>query len=391
MSFSPASERGTSSAPVSGARGHGAAVEFRHVTKRYGAGADAVAVVDNLSLVVGAGELCVLVGPSGCGKTTTLRMVNRLVEPTEGQVLIDGRDVATEDATALRRRIGYVIQQTGLFPHQTVAQNVATVPRLLGWPAARITERVDELLALVGLDPGRVRQRYPAELSGGERQRVGVARAMAAEPVVLLMDEPFGAVDPIVRERLQDELQRLHRTLGTTIIFVTHDVDEAIKLGDRVAVFQVGGRLAQYAPPAELLARPASKFVARFVGSDRALKLLTLLTVADAPLRDASTVPGDTPDAPLVALDRTTTLNDALSAILGSAVGAAVVVDEAGRQQGILTLDAIGTALRAATGDSHAAPVGAVCEPLSEAGGRLPRDAPGDAPNPASPTVGSKP
>jgi osmoprotectant transport system ATP-binding protein len=318
-------------------------------------------------------------------------MDNRLVEPTEGQVLIDGRDVATEDATALRRRIGYVIQQTGLFPHHTVTQNVATVPRLLGWPAARVGERVDELLALVGLDPGRVRQRYPAELSGGERQRVGVARAMAAEPVVLLMDEPFGAVDPIVRERLQDEMQRLHHTLGTTIIFVTHDVDEAIKLGDRVAVFQVGGRLAQYAPPAELLARPASEFVARFVGSDRALKLLTLLTVGDAHLRDAPHSGGDTPP---VVLDWTTTLNDALSAILGSPLGVAVVVDEAGRQQGILTLEAIGAALRAATtstGGSNAAPLGAVREPLPKAGGLVRQDEPGDAPGSMPPAVGSKP
>src|SRR6266702_4031809 len=218
-----------------------ATVEFRHVSKSYD-GAQG-AVVD-LSLLVPAGDICVLVGPSGCGKTTSLKMVNRLVEPSTGQVLIDGQDVMTVEVTALRRRIGYVIQQTGLFPHQTVADNIATVPRLLGWPAPKRRARVEELLELIGLDPARVRDRYPAQLSGGERQRVGVARAMAAEPPVMLMDEPFGAVDPIVRERLQNEFLRLHRTLGTTVLFVTHDIDEAIKLGDRVAMMR-GGKLVQ--------------------------------------------------------------------------------------------------------------------------------------------------
>src|SRR5436853_2623726 len=257
-----------------------ATVEFRHVTKQYGPQG---AVVD-LSLVVPAGDICVLVGPSGCGKTTSLKMVNRLVEPTDGQVLIDNTDVMSVEVTALRRRIGYVIQQIGLFPHQTIADNVATVPRLLGWPRARVQNRVEELLELVGLDPGRVRQRYPSQLSGGERQRVGVARAMAAEPPVMLMDEPFGAVDPIVRERLQNEFLRLHRTLGTTVLFVTHDIDEAIKMGTRVAVMQQGGHLAQYAPPIDLLAHPASDFVSRFVGVDRGLKRLSLITVADVQL-----------------------------------------------------------------------------------------------------------
>jgi len=395
VTLSPASpaggQRAAADALAAGRPGRGAAVELRHVRKRYGAGRDSTTVVDDLSLTVAAGELCVLVGPSGCGKTTTLRMINRLVEPTAGQVLIDGRDVAAEEVTALRRRIGYVIQQTGLFPHQTIAANVATVPRLLGWPAARIAARVDELLTLVGLDPARVRQRYPAELSGGERQRVGVARAMAAEPPVLLMDEPFGAVDPIVRARLQDEMQRLHRALGTTIVFVTHDVDEAIKLGDRVAVLQEGGRLAQYARPAELLARPASEFVARFVGADRALKHLALLTVADASLADGPTVrdgqplgttatiaPGDPyvlavdaegrplrwvgrdaagapvgsstapAEPPLVVLRRGITLRDALAEILGSPAERGVVVDDAGRYLGLLTVEAIAVALRAA-------------------------------------------
>src|SRR5438128_2993536 len=251
-----------------------ATVEFRHVSKQYGPQG---AVVD-LSLVVPAGDICVLVGPSGCGKKTSLKMVNRLVEPSSGQVLIDGEDVMKAEVTALRRRIGYVIQQTGLFPHQTVADNIATVPRLLGWPKERIQLRVDELMKLIGLDPGRMRRRYPAQLSGGERQRVGVARAMAAEPPLMLMDEPFGAVDPIVRERLQNEFLQLQRTQGITVIFVTHDIDEAIKLGDRIAIMRTG-KLVQFAPPAELLAHPADDFVARFVGSDRGLKPRALLTV----------------------------------------------------------------------------------------------------------------
>src|ERR1700736_1000290 len=257
-----------------------APVEFRHVSKQYGPQG---AVVD-LSLFVPAGDICILVGPSGCGKTTSLKMVNRLIEPTSGQVLIDGEDIMSVEVTALRRRIGYVIQQIGLFPHQTVAENIATVPRLQGWPKERTRKRVEELLDLIGLDPDRVRNRSPAQLSGGERQRVGVARAMAAEPPVMLMDEPFGAVDPIVRERLQNEFLRLHRALGTTVLFVTHDIDEAIKMGTRVAVMQQGGHLAQYAPPAELLLHPANDFVSRFVGTDRGLKRLTLLTVADVNL-----------------------------------------------------------------------------------------------------------
>jgi osmoprotectant transport system ATP-binding protein len=373
----------------------GAAVEFEHVTKRFGRGAGpgAPAAVHDLSLHVPPGEICVLVGPSGCGKTTSLRMVNRLVEPTEGRVLIDGQDVARSELTALRRQIGYVIQQGGLFPHQTVAQNVGTVPRLLGWPEARIRERVDHLLALVGLDPERMRARYPGQLSGGERQRVGVARAMAAEPPVMLMDEPFGAVDPIVRERLQDELLRLHQQLGTTILFVTHDIDEAIKVGDRVAVMQEGGRLAQYASPLELLARPANEFVARFVGADRSLKRLALVAVADAPLAEihvvrvgesvraarerlaaggaahlllldegnrplgwlaAASLGGDDAvgreavSAPAAVLPAGLALRAALAHVLESPVPTGVVVDAEGRYRGGLTLEAIATALRAA-------------------------------------------
>ena len=364
-----------------------ATVEFRHVSKQYGPQG---AVVD-LSLLVPAGDICVLVGPSGCGKTTSLKMVNRLVEPSSGQVLIDGVDIMSVEVTALRRRIGYVIQQIGLFPHQTVADNIATVPRLLGWPAHKTRARVEELLELIGLDPARVRHRYPSQLSGGERQRVGVARAMAAEPPVMLMDEPFGAVDPIVRERLQNEFLRLHRTLGTTVLFVTHDIDEAIKMGTRVAVMQQGGHLAQYAPPTQLLLYPANDFVARFVGTDRGLKRLSLLTVADVkvepcivarvgePARIAWTraleagtnyvllldradrpqgwmrveqLTSDDPltadnvdtSSPLVTFE--TTLRDALSMLLASAVQTAVVIDERGRYAAVLTLDTLGVAFR---------------------------------------------
>ena len=364
-----------------------ATVEFSNVTKQYGP----QGAVNNLSLFVPAGDICVLVGPSGCGKTTSLKMVNRLVEPTSGQVLIDGEDVMRVEVTALRRRIGYVIQQTGLFPHQTIAENIATVPRLLGWPAQRITSRTEELLELIGLDPASVRNRYPAQLSGGERQRVGVARAMAAEPPVMLMDEPFGAVDPIVRERLQNEFLRLHRALGTTVLFVTHDIDEAIKMGSRVAVMQLGGHLAQYAPPGELLLHPASDFVSRFVGVDRGLKRLSLMTVSDVKLeRGVIAHVGDDPraarrdaleaeaqwillldarDAPLgwikvSALEpdhsfsqesvdasspfihHETTLRDALSLLLLSDVQTGVVVDDRGRYVGVLTFDEVALAFR---------------------------------------------
>ena len=258
----------------------GAVVAFEHVTKRYG-GPDAPPAVDDLTLTVPAGEICVLVGPSGCGKTTTMKMVNRLIEPTSGRITIDGQDVTSLPAVELRRRIGYVIQQVGLFPHLTVGENVAVVPRLLGWPARGSRERIDELLDLVGLEPAEYRDRYPAELSGGERQRVGVARALAADPPVMLMDEPFGAVDPIRRERLQNEFLRLQERVRKTVIFVTHDVDEAIKMADRIAILQRGGILAQYDTPAAILANPASEFVERFVGADRGLKRLSLGRVRD--------------------------------------------------------------------------------------------------------------
>src|SRR5918995_4367977 len=267
-----------------------ATVEFRHVTKRYDARARGTpGAVNDLSLTVPDGRICVLVGPSGCGKTTSLKMVNRLIEPTSGQILLDGVDVMTRDVTELRRTIGYVIQQVGLFPHQTIGENVVTVPRLMGWPKPRQRARAEELLALVGLEPDRYRDRYPSQLSGGERQRVGVARALAADPPIMLMDEPFGAVDPIVRDRLQNEFLRLQEELAKTILFVTHDIDEAIKMGDLVAVMQVGGHVAQAGPPAELLATPANDFVARFVGADRGLKRLSLTRVGDLDLQEVVT------------------------------------------------------------------------------------------------------
>ena len=316
----------------------GATVEFRDVTKRY---ADQVAV-DRLSFTVPAGKICILVGPSGSGKTTSLKMVNRLIEPTSGAILIDGQDVTTEEPTQLRRRIGYVIQQVGLFPHQTIAENVATVPRLLGWTRQRIDARVAELLSLVGLDPGRYARRYPAQLSGGERQRAGVARALAAEPPVMLMDEPFGAVDPIVRDRLQSELLRIQRELGTTVLFVTHDIDEAIRLGDRVAIMR-DGRLIQYAPPGELLAHPANEFVAQFVGSDRGLKRLGLLTVGGADIDAGVDRAGLDPKAPV--LQASSTLRDALARMLESGSQTAVVMD-GDRYLGVLTLAKIGQMIR---------------------------------------------
>jgi osmoprotectant transport system ATP-binding protein len=239
--------------------------------------------VDRLNLHIDAGEIVVFVGPSGCGKTTTLKMINRLIEPTSGTIKIEGRSVESVPVHELRRRIGYVIQQIGLFPHRTIRQNMATVPGLLDWDKVRINERVDELTDLVALDPEML-DRYPAELSGGQRQRVGVARALAADPPVMLMDEPFGAVDPIVRAHLQDELLALQQRLHKTIALVTHDIDEAIKLGDRVAILSEGGRLEQYGSPAEILREPANPFVADFLGTDRGIKRLSLIPISDLDL-----------------------------------------------------------------------------------------------------------
>ncbi len=265
-----------------------AAIRLERVSKRFaGASSDAV---EDLTLEVRQGEITVFVGPSGCGKTTTLKMINRLVEPTSGRIEIFGRDQTSMPVHELRRQIGYVIQETGLFPHRTIAENIATVPHLLGWPKARIRERVDELAELVGLEREQL-GRYPSELSGGQRQRAGVARALAADPPILLMDEPFGAVDPVVRARLQDELLGLQQRLHKTIVFVTHDIEEATKLGDRVAVLNLGGALAQYAPPAELLREPANAFVEEFLGRERGLRELSLIPVSDVALDSCTELP----------------------------------------------------------------------------------------------------
>jgi osmoprotectant transport system ATP-binding protein len=251
-------------------------IRLEGVSKLYD---DGTTAVHDLSLDVLPGELAVLVGPSGCGKTTTMKMVNRLIEPTSGRVLLDGEDVAHTSPVQLRRRVGYVIQQVGLFPHQTVRDNVATVPVLLGWDKSRTRRRVEELLELVGLEPSTYGRRYPSQLSGGQRQRVGVARALAADPLVLLMDEPFSAVDPVARDRLQTEFLRVKQELGTTVLFVTHDIDEAVRLGDRIAVLREGGHLEQYDVPATVLGSPATPFVADFVGTDRAVKRLSVTAI----------------------------------------------------------------------------------------------------------------
>ena len=261
------------------------------VTKRYPNGTVAV---HELSLEVPDGEIAVLVGPSGCGKTTILRMINRLIEPTSGRIILDGEDVTGVDPVKLRRRIGYVIQQIGLFPHQTIEQNVGTVPRLLGQTRQQVHMRADELLQLVGLDPDDYRDRYPHQLSGGQRQRVGVARALAADPPVLLMDEPFGAIDPVTRSRLQDEFLNLQGTLKKTVVFVTHDIEEAIKLGDRIAILNIGGRLEQYDGPRAVLGTPATDFVASFVGVDRAIKQLKVTPIDPELLEYPPTVTPET-------------------------------------------------------------------------------------------------
>ena len=267
-------------------------IRLEAVSKRYPNGTLAVR---ELTLDVPAGEVAVLIGPSGCGKTTVLRMINRLIEPTTGRIVLDHEDVTHVDPVQLRRRVGYVIQQVGLFPHQTIEHNVGTVPRLLGWPRPRIRARTDELLDLVGLEASEYRHRYPHELSGGQRQRVGVARALAADPPVLLMDEPFGAIDPITRTRLQDEFVRLQHQLEKTVVFVTHDIEEAVKLGDRIAILNVGGVLEQYDRPSEVLGSPATEFVASFVGGDRAIKQLRVTPIDREHLSQLPTVTPNTP------------------------------------------------------------------------------------------------
>jgi osmoprotectant transport system ATP-binding protein len=293
-------------------------IEFKHVSKSY-PGSDKT-VVNDLSFTVQDGEICVLVGPSGCGKTTTMRMVNRLIEITEGEILIDGEPNTTMSGTQLRRKIGYAIQQIGLFPHRTIADNIGTVPNLLGWDKSRISSRTDELLDLVGLAPDEYRKRYPAELSGGQQQRVGVARALAADPPLMLMDEPFGAVDPITRERLQDEFLHIQENIKKTIVFVTHDIDEAIKIGDKIAILKQGGVLAQYDTPKNILSSPNSEFVSSFVGGDRLLKRLSLTRVSEMDLEPAN---GDTDELPRIS--ERLTVKDALSELMGSGKSKAVV------------------------------------------------------------------
>jgi osmoprotectant transport system ATP-binding protein len=319
-----------------------AELELRHVSKRY-EGQRKPAIGD-LSLTVPAGEVCVLVGPSGSGKTTALRLINRMISISGGDILLGGRSVLDRDARELRREIGYVIQQIGLFPHQTVGENIATVPHLLGWHKQRIAARVQELLALIGLDDDGIGERYPAQLSGGQRQRVGVARALAADPPLMLMDEPFGAIDPINRTRLQDEFLSLQAKVKKTIVFVTHDIDEAIKMGDRIAILRTGGELAQYDTPREILTHPADAFVAEFVGADRGIKRLSLTTLGELKLLEPNgTKPGALRASPQ------TTVRDALSMILTANGAPLTVVDgdgdgEAGdaqRVQGLLTLGLI--------------------------------------------------
>jgi osmoprotectant transport system ATP-binding protein len=367
----------------------GAEIELREITKRY-PGQKSPAV-DSLSLVVPAGEIVMFVGPSGCGKTTSLKMINRLIEPTSGTILIDGDDIRRQSADELRRHVGYVIQGGSLFPHMTVAKNIGMVPRLLGWDKGRIGERVDELLDLVGLEPERYRDRYPRELSGGQQQRVGVARGLAADPPVILMDEPFGAVDPITRQRLQDELLSIQRELRKTIVCVTHDIEEAIKLGDRILILQDGAQVAQYDTPEAILAAPANEFVEDFVGAGSSLKQLSLSRVSEIELShpttatvgersdevisraeangDTAVVVLDSRNRPvswptlrqlrrsdtvvagerhtLVDLDERATLNDALDTMLTSSHGGAVVTGRRDQYLGVVDFTAVTEHMRA--------------------------------------------
>ncbi|CAN5466178.1 betaine/proline/choline family ABC transporter ATP-binding protein [soil metagenome] len=380
----------------------GARILLDGVTKLYDG--QSVPAVDNVTLEIPAGEIVMLVGPSGCGKTTTMKMINRLIEPTSGRILIGEDDVTHRDPDELRRHIGYVIQGAGLFPHLTVGDNIAIVPRLLKWDKKRTAARTDELLDLVNLDPGKYRDRYPRELSGGQQQRIGVARALAADPPVLLMDEPFGAVDPITRQRLQDELLRLQDELHKTIVFVTHDFDEAVKLGDRIAILQVGSKIVQYDTPENILANPADDFVSDFVGHGAALKQLTLTRVRDVELHEAAVARvGDAPaeaikaaqaidrehvivldaqdrpqrwmsiaelgfaesltrvdrDEDLESVNLASTLNDALDEMLTSSHGVVVVTGRRNAYQGVIRLETI----MAAMSDMRSA--AGAAEPLS--------------------------
>jgi osmoprotectant transport system ATP-binding protein len=357
-------------------------ISLRNVSKRFG-NSSAPAVGD-LSLDVAEGETVVLVGPSGCGKTTTMRMINRLIEPTSGTITVDGRDVMRQDPVELRRGIGYVIQSIGLLPHRTVAQNIATVPRLVGWDDGRVEGRITELMEIFRLDP-ELRERYPSELSGGQQQRVGVARALAVDPPVMLMDEPFAAVDPIVRARLQEQFVDIQDRLKKTIVFVTHDIDEAIKMADRIAILNIGGVIEQHAPPEEILRAPANEFVKDFVGAERGLKRLALIKVFDIEVEEGPVVPPSaTPEEARQAMEAfgvdwvsvvdrgellgwvdrgaldgvaavgeasprpfsayvtaDSSLRQALDSIVTSRTNVAVVVTEGQRYRGILTLERI--------------------------------------------------
>jgi osmoprotectant transport system ATP-binding protein len=359
----------------------GAEIVLEDVVKQYPG--QKVPAVKGLSLTIPAGEIVMFVGPSGCGKTTSLKMINRLIEPTSGTIRIDGQDVRGQSETELRRKIGYVIQGGSLFPHLTVAKNIAIVPKMLGWDSQRITQRVEELLDLVGLDPQRYRDRYPRELSGGQQQRVGVARGLAADPPVILMDEPFGAVDPITRQRLQDELLSIQRELRKTIVCVTHDIDEAIKLGDRILILREGAEIAQYDAPEVVLGAPADEFVEDFVGAGSSLKQLSLVRVSEVELAPVTTatvgervadvkaraeaagersvvvldqrgrplgwpwlrqLKGETvvePTEDLVTIDQRATLNDALDTMLSSSHGGAVVTGDRDQFVGVVVFQAV--------------------------------------------------
>jgi osmoprotectant transport system ATP-binding protein len=316
-----------------------AELELRSVSKRYPG--QRRPAIEALSFTVPAGEVCVLVGPSGSGKTTAMRLINRMIPISGGDILLGGRSVLEREPRHLRREIGYVIQQVGLFPHQTVGENIATVPRLLGWPKQRTLARVHELLELIGLDPEEMSGRYPAQLSGGQRQRVGVARALAADPPLMLMDEPFGAIDPINRARLQDEFLGLQEKVKKTVVFVTHDIDEAIKMGDRIAILREGGALAQYDTPREILTHPADEFVAQFVGADRGLKRLALTKVAELKLIEPN---GLRPDAGADDRRRVRSdmsVRDALSQMLTAGGQPLTVLDADGQVAGLMTLEVV--------------------------------------------------
>ena len=317
----------------------GAHIQLADVSKIYPG--QSVAAVENFSMEVNPGELIMFVGPSGCGKTTTMKMVNRIIEPTSGSILIDGKDVLSLDPNELRRHIGYVIQQVGLFPHMTIAENITVVPKLLGWSKAKIASRVEELLSVVQLEPGKFADRYPKQLSGGQQQRVGVARALAADPPVMLMDEPFGATDPITREKLQAEFLRLQDTIGKTIIFVTHDFDEAVRLGDRIAVLSDRSKIEQFDTPARILTSPANDYVASFIGSGAALKRLALIPVTEARLGPAGAATGH------MTVPATDTLREALDTLVLTGHSAIGVTDGSDRVIASITVEAISAVLGA--------------------------------------------